>query len=79
METKKAKTETACTACGMYSATPREYHPWAVCELFKATRNSNSVRVNIKAVIEYGMKAQKAGISAEDAMADFNAPDKDQP
>ncbi len=74
METKKVQIELGlrCAACGMTTATPREYHPWAVCELFKATRDSKSVLGNIRAVIEYGMKAQKAVVSVEDAMADFN-------
>lgn len=72
MAKAEMKIETACMGCGMLTASPREYHPWAVCELFKATRNSTSVRGNIRAVIEYGMKAQKAGVSIEDAMRDFN-------
>lgn len=62
-----------CAGCGMHTETPREYHSWAVCELFKATHNSDSVRGNIKAAIEFGMRAQKAGISVDDAMADFNS------
>lgn len=56
----------------MTTESTREYHPWAACELFKATRNSRSVIPNIAAVIEYGMKAQKAGVSVEEAMRDFN-------
>jgi len=74
METKaKIETKTHCAGCGMLIDSVREYHPWVVCELFKAGRNSASVRANIKAVIEYGMKAQEVGVSAEDAMADFNS------
>lgn len=62
----------ACAECGMWCKHPREYHPFAVCQLFKALRNSESVRGNIKAVIEYGMRAERAGVSVDDAMADFN-------
>jgi hypothetical protein len=52
--------------------TPREYHPFAVCAMFKILLNSNQVRGNIKPVIEYGMKAQRLGVSIDDALADFN-------
>lgn len=63
---------THCGQCGQLIETPREYHPYAACQLFKALRNSMQVRGNLKAVIEYGMKAQAKGVSVEDAMADFN-------
>jgi hypothetical protein len=68
----KLEIETTCAGCGMPTSSYREYHPWAVCELFKATRNSTNVRINIRAVIEYGMKAERAGVSVDAAMRDFN-------
>lgn len=69
----KAKLEigTSCHGCGMLLTSVREYHPFAVCELYKATRDAKRVRANIRSVIEYGMRAERAGISAEDAMRDL--------
>jgi hypothetical protein len=52
----------------MTTETVSEYHSWAVCQLFLHTNNSKQVRDNIRAVIEYGMKAQEKGVSIEDAM-----------
>ena len=72
MAEPKLQIKSCCAGCGMLTESPREYHPWAVCELFKATRNSRITFANIAAVVEYGMKAQKAGVSIEDAMRDFN-------
>jgi hypothetical protein len=71
METTKT-TLIPCGECGMMLQAQREYHSFTVCKLFQYLRDSDTVRGNIKAVIEYGMKAQKAGISSDDAMADFN-------
>lgn len=63
--------KTTCAACGM-PGEPREYHPFAVCELFKSLRHSKTVLVNIRAVVEYGMKAERYGVSLDDAMRDIN-------
>ena len=59
-----------CAECGMTLQTTREFHPWAACVFFKAGRTAPTVRGNIKAIVEYGMKAQKKGVSLKDAMAD---------
>jgi len=61
-----------CGCCGMLTDTPREYHPWAACELFSSVHSPTQVHANIKSVIEYGMKAQRVGVTADEAMADFN-------
>jgi len=60
-----------CAGCGMTTETPREYDPFAVCKLFDALHNSETVRGNIRAVIEYGMKAERLGVSIDTAMSDF--------
>lgn len=65
-------TRTICHECGMVGKTVREYHPWAVCQLFKATHDAGAVRANIKSIIQYGMLAQEAGLSVDEAFADFN-------
>ncbi len=38
-----------CGDCGM-PCTPREYHPYAACLMFKACHNSETVRANLDAV-----------------------------
>jgi hypothetical protein len=72
----KAKLDDAmdriCGGCGMVVNTPNEYHPWAFCVMFKATHNGDAVRTNLQAVVEYGMKAERFGVSLEDAMSNFN-------
>jgi hypothetical protein len=56
-----------CSACGMPCRVP-EYHPYAACLMFKQTHNSATVFSNLKAVVEYGMQAERAGVSADKAM-----------
>lgn len=43
---------TLCTYCGMTCA-PGEYHPYGVCLMFKACRNSETVRANLAAMREH--------------------------
>lgn len=62
-----------CAACGMH-VEGSAYHPWAACELFKRVRNGNQVEANLRAVVEYGMKAERAGVSLDRAMADIRWP-----
>jgi len=65
--------ESKCSACGMTISSPREYHSFVACKLFQQTKNSRIVKMNILAVIEYGMKAQKEGLTTpEQAFNDFN-------
>lgn len=58
----------ACTHCGMLCDNVAAYHPFAACELFKRLRSGEKVEANIKAVVEYGMKAQDRGVSITEAM-----------
>lgn len=78
MKAKNAKEKIMCAECGM-AGEPRAFHPFAVCALFKLWRNSVTVEANIRYVIEYGMKAERAGVSVEDAMRDFNLVDNAKP
>jgi hypothetical protein len=41
--------------------------------MFQAARNGNTVEANLRAVVEYGMKAERAGVSLDRAMADISA------
>lgn len=63
---------TPCAACGMQTQSPAEYHPFVACELFKHLRDSRKVRANLRAVVEYGMAAQREGVSLDDAMRDLS-------
>ena len=72
-EIMKQEASPFCAACGMHIGTMREYHPWAICTLFRFTNDSRTVRANIRAVVGYGMKAERAGVSLDDAMADIKA------
>lgn len=36
--------------------------------MFQACRNSLTVEANLRAVVEYGMKAQRQGLTIEEAM-----------
>jgi hypothetical protein len=63
--------ETACSACGMLVEQHRNYHPYAACLMFRGCHNGNTVDANLRAVVEYGMKAQAAGVSLEKAMDDI--------
>ena len=62
---------TTCSACGMLVGLHRNYHPHAACLMFRGCHNRNTVDANLRAVVEYGMKAQAAGISLEKAMDDI--------
>lgn len=62
-----------CQSCGMPMRKWKEYHPHAACLLFRATGDTRVVHANLKAVVEYGMAAQAAGIEAQDAMDDLAA------
>lgn len=62
---------TKCHGCGMPTSSLREYHPFTACALFEQTRNSRSVLANLKAVVEYGMEAQRRGLTASEAMEDL--------
>lgn len=59
-----------CSQCGMAETTPPAYHPYAACLMMQAARNGRVVDANLRAVVEYGMKAQAAGVSLDTAMRD---------
>lgn len=62
-----------CRNCGMCVGGYKRYHPYAACMMFKSARNGDTVEANLRAVVEYGMRAQKAGISLDEAMNDIAA------
>lgn len=64
---------TGCGCCGHFGGGPRAYHPYAACLMFKQTRSSEAMQMNLAAVVDYGMKAQKAGVTLEQALSDFNS------
>jgi len=59
-----------CQGCGMPVEHPAEYHPFAACLMFEVCQNSEIVRANLTAVIEYGMLAERNRLSAEQAFRD---------
>lgn len=47
------KTETtSCVECGM--PVSGQYHPYAACLMFKSCKNSETVEINLKAVLNEG-------------------------
>ena len=48
-----------CAECGMHTLTPREYHPYAACFMFKAGMKTADVRANLNAIMEYGAQHAK--------------------
>jgi len=70
--------ETACAGCGMVTS-DAEYHPFAACMMMEGDRNRSgslggtTVRANLRAVVEYGMRAQRQGISLNRAMSDLTS------
>ena len=57
-----------CTACGMPVSGAAEYHPYTACLMFMACHNSKTVWANLQATVEYGMKTESAGLSADNTM-----------
>lgn len=68
----------ACASCGMHCHAG-EYHPFLACEHFKRTHDSRSVRANLRAVVEYGMNAQRAGVTLDGAMSSIASVIRDNP
>ncbi|MEO0467601.1 MAG: hypothetical protein AAF216_13755 [Pseudomonadota bacterium] len=60
-----------CFNCGMHTNSPAEYHPYAACLMFEAARDGDTVEANLRAVVEYGMRAQALGLSLDEAMSDI--------
>ena len=63
---------TSCHFCGMADAGAPRYHPYAACLMMMAAKNGNTVEANLRAVVEYGMRAERSGISLDAAMADIS-------
>jgi hypothetical protein len=49
-----------------------DYHPYAACVMFRQLSNSDKVESNLRAVVEYGMRAERGGVSLETAMRDIS-------
>jgi hypothetical protein len=64
---------TGCSCCGLHAGPARAYHPYAACLMFQQTHSSKATQMNLAAVVDYGMKAQRAGVTLEQALADFNS------
>lgn len=60
-----------CAACGMAIEAPA-YHPYLACVAFKALQDGNKVQANLRAVVEYGMKAAEAKVSIDKAMQNIS-------
>jgi len=43
----------ACQECGM-PCSPKDYHPYAACLMFKACHDSQVVKVNLDSVVAWG-------------------------
>lgn len=61
----------ACAACGMATKHVAEFHPHAACLMFKATKDADAVRANLKYVMEYGRRALEHGLTAQAALEDI--------
>lgn len=64
---------TPCSCCGMEDGPGLAYHPYAACLMFKETHSSEATQMNLAAVVQYGMNAQKAGVTLEQALANVNS------
>ncbi len=62
-----------CKQCGMFVGEGPRYHPFAACLMMKAARSGDTVKANLRAVVKYGMDAQRAGVSLERAMRDLTS------
>ena len=61
----------SCIICSMPRNGVKEFHPYAACSMFKVCHNSRTVHENLRAVVEYGMEAERAGVSLDRAMNDI--------
>lgn len=50
----------ACAECGFVLSHPDEYHPYAACLMYKSCKDENTVRENLKAVMDFGVKRTEA-------------------
>lgn len=59
-----------CKKCGMLLTSKREYHPYVACELYLRTSQAEKVEDWLRGIIQYGMAAEKQGVSLDAAMRD---------
>lgn len=59
----------ACQSCGMFIKHPSQYHPFAMCALVKQVGSLSAI-ANLRAVVEYGVQAERAGVDSWAAMED---------
>lgn len=62
----------ACRECGR-EVKAREYHPWMACYLAMAGMSDATIRANLKAAVQYGARAERAGVAVGRAMKDITA------
>ena len=43
-----------CAGCGMVPLRNREYHPYAACLMYRASKDANVVRTNLQAILDEG-------------------------
>lgn len=62
-----------CASCGMNVGAVATYHPFTACLMFRQVRDGNVVAANLRAVVEYGMKAHARGVDLATAMNDITS------
>ena len=65
--------EHECAECGMAVSGSAEFHPYLACMAMKHCHDSKSVRANLSWVVQYGMRAERAGVTIEQAMENFGS------
>jgi hypothetical protein len=68
-------TDNTCAECGMPVST-NEYHPFAACLMFKACHNSETVKVNLDAVLAQGRADMHKEVNDEYERTRRNATDR---
>lgn len=53
-----SRAESVCQECGMVLSVPTEYHPYAACLMFKASRDSLTARANLHHVVNHGRELE---------------------
>jgi hypothetical protein len=63
-----------CSTCGM-ACRPGEYHPYAACLMFKATKDERAVRMNLSKVIDWAKQQQTSEVTANAESLTINGRD----
>jgi hypothetical protein len=61
-----------CAGCGMITLSPTEYHPFGACAMFKILLSSDQARQSLRAIVEYGMQAERQGLTLDQATGDIS-------